>query len=378
LTPTRIRATAALALLLFDSAVSHAADSAPLVVAEAKPAPELDALFQNRDGWIGGDGVYSVALSPAKTLWLFSDTFVGSVRDGKRTGVTMVNNTVGIQTGRGADARVTFAVGKSANGKPAAVVVPADGLGWFWLNAGAVADGKLFVFLARIEKTAGKGAFAFKQVGQEFAVVANPDDDPAAWRVKQQPLHCTDVSPKRTVLFGCATMRVGDDLYVYGLDEEGAGVARKKHMIVARVPAKSVDDQSAWRFFRDGEWQTDFRACTRLADGIANEYSVSYLPERKCFVAVYSESNLSPRILARTADAPQGPWSNPVVLYECPEAGWDKRIFCYAAKAHPTLAGENELVVSYVANSHDFAHTLKDDRLYWPRFVRVKLRSSSP
>jgi hypothetical protein len=351
------------------------ADPAPLTVAEAKPAPELDALFQRRDGWIGGDGVYSVALSPAKTLWLFSDTFVGSVRDGKRTDAKLVNNTVGVQVGHGADAKVTFAVRKGADEKPVALIAPADGPGWFWLNAGAVADGKLYVFLAHIEKTTGKGAFGFKQVGQQLAVVSNPDDEPTAWRVKQLPLPCTDVSPRRSILFGSATLRVGDDLYVYGLDEEGTGLARRKSMIVARVPAKSVEDPSAWRFFRDGEWQSEFRACTKLADGIANEYSVSYLPKRKCFVAVYSESMLSPRILARTADAPQGPWSKPVVLYDCPEARWDKQIFCYAAKAHPMLAADDELVVSYAANSHDFWQTIKDARLCWPRFVRVKLRS---
>ena len=55
----------------------------PPVVKSAVPAPELDALFQRTDGWIGGDGAYSVAVSPKRTLWLFSDTWVGKVRDGR-------------------------------------------------------------------------------------------------------------------------------------------------------------------------------------------------------------------------------------------------------------------------------------------------------
>ena len=104
---------------------------------------------------------------------------------------------------------------------------------------------------------------------------------------------------------------------------------------------------------------------------------MSYLPKFGQYVAVYSELALSPRILARTSSSPWGPWSKPTPIYTCPEAGWDKRIFCYAAKAHPVLASENELVISYVANSTDFWHVARDARLYWPRFVRVQLSETN-
>ncbi len=102
---------------------------------------------------------------------------------------------------------------------------------------------------------------------------------------------------------------------------------------------------------------------------------MSWLPEFKRYVLIYTEAGLSPRILARTAAAPWGPWSAATEIYRCPEAGWDKRIFCYAAKAHPAVSGNSELVVSYVANSFDIRQVIADARLYWPRFVRVPLRS---
>ncbi len=63
---------------------------------EAEPAPELDALFARTSGWIGADGDYSVPLDKNRTLWLFSDTFVGEVKDGKRVGATMINNSAAI------------------------------------------------------------------------------------------------------------------------------------------------------------------------------------------------------------------------------------------------------------------------------------------
>ena len=77
---------------------------------KGRPAPEMDALFQQTNGWIGGDGAYSVALTPERTLWLFSDTWVGNVRDGRRTNVTMVNNTLALQNGRGTNANLQFIV----------------------------------------------------------------------------------------------------------------------------------------------------------------------------------------------------------------------------------------------------------------------------
>ena len=104
----------------------------PPVVKSAARVPELDALFARTEGWIGADGAYSVALSSGRTLWLFSDTWVGEIREGRRTGATIVNNTVGVQETLGEP--VTYTVARDGAGKPSALIVPADGRGWFWLG----------------------------------------------------------------------------------------------------------------------------------------------------------------------------------------------------------------------------------------------------
>jgi hypothetical protein len=73
------------------------------------------------------------------------------------------------------------------------------------------------------------------------------------------------------------------------------------------------------------------------------------------------------------ASTPFGEWSPPQVIYKCPEADWDQKIFCYAAKAHPSLSSNpDELIVTYVANSSDFSQMANDTRLYHPRFLRLK------
>jgi hypothetical protein len=61
-------------------------------------------------------------------------------------------------------------------------------------------------------------------------------------------------------------------------------------------------------------------------------------------------------------------------VYRCPEMNWSPKVFCYAAKAHPELtSAPDELLISYAANSWNFWDLFNDARLYWPRFVRVKL-----
>jgi hypothetical protein len=347
----------------------------PLSFGEAEPLPKINAVFERKDGWIGADGAYSVALSVQRRLWLFSDTWVGSVRDGKRYDATIVNNSVALQDGSGNAAKLRFVIRQNADRKAAALFTPADGRGWFWLQAGVYTNNKLYLLLSQVEKTGDPGVFGFQQIGQTLGIVANPDDEPTSWRLEQRKLPCTIFSPERQLTFGAAILPDGDFLYVYGTDEEINARRRDRSLIVARVRASALEDFAAWRFYRQDHWDSDCRAASRMAGGMASECSVSYLPTFQRYVLVYTEGGLSARILARTASSPVGPWSTPTVLYRCPEASWDKRIFCYGAKAHASLAARDELVVSYVANSFDFWQVAADARIYWPRFIRVKVHA---
>jgi Domain of unknown function (DUF4185) len=359
-------------VIVWVTLASPALGAEPPVVKSAAPAPDLDALFERADGWIGADGAHSVALSPKKTLWLFSDTWVGKVRDGRRTDATIVNNTVGVQEGTGG--RVTYTIVRGQDGKPAALIAPADGRGWFWLQAGAADRGRLSLFLNQVEKTDDKGVFGFRSVGLWLGTVADADKPPDSWRVEQVKMPNAVFTKDRWLAWGAAVLRVGDDLYVYGTDERRGKGPPDRRMVVARVPAASVGTFADWRYFRDGAWAEDFRNPSPLAGEIASEYSVT--PFGKRYLAVYTERGLSPRIMGRTADRPWGPWSAPAVLCECREMGRDKKLFCYAAKAHPALSSGRDLVVSYVVNSFDFWQVAREAKLYWPRFVRVTLAPS--
>lgn len=338
--------------------------------------PEWNARFEQKQGWIGGDGAYSVGLKPDRVAWLFSDTWIGKIQDGKRFDATIVNNTLAIQTGRDAKAPLEFVVRRNDQQKAEAFVTPKNGRGWYWLFSAASLEDRLLMFLAQIEKTNDPGVFGFRQIDQWLGVVKNPHEHPLKWQIEQWPVPFVSFTPERNTTFGAATVIADGYFYIFGTDEEVAGKNRSRHLIVARAPVTQADNFNAWRFFANGEWVKDHRQATRIAGDMASEGSVSYLPVLKQFVLVYTDRGLSDKIMIRTAANPCGPWSEATQVYTCPKMKTDKNLFTYAAKAHPMVSADDELVISYVVNSFDFWQVARDAKLYWPRFVRVKFSTT--
>jgi len=132
----------------------------------------------------------------------------------------------------------------------------------------------------------------------------------------------------------------------------------------------SFDD---WRFWANGKWQRDFRASTPVYPEAPSEASVSYWPALKKFVLVHTDG-IWGKVILRTADKPEGPWSDAVLLYECPEIKYPAKVFCYAGKAHPQLSSSrDELIITYASNSFDVGEVIRDARLYFPHFIRTKI-----
>ncbi len=334
--------------------------------------PEYDALFTKTDGWTGADGAYSLPLTDEVTLWLFSDTWIGDIVDGKHKDATMVNNSIALQAGKNpAAASAKFFWRTTKEGKSAAFVKPDDGTGWFWIFDGIVANGKLYLFLMQIIKTDEESVFGFKHIGTSLAEVENPYDDPLEWRIQQYKVPYGRYSKGGNMFFGSAVMRDGDFIYIYGASEDWSKGMGGRSMIVARVPSDKLIDFEQWRFLSDGKWQADIIGVSKLFNGTATEYSVCYQPKIKQYVVVYTENGMSKNIMMRMSLTPTGPWSGAYKVYGCPEAEWHKTYFCYAAKAHPEISAEDELIVTYVCNSTDFWQMAADARIYRPRFLKI-------
>jgi hypothetical protein len=344
------------------AALSLRAAAAP--AGPATPAPELDALFQRTNGWIGADADYSIPLDSRTTLWLFGDSFVGEVRDGKRRNAKMINNSIALQSGGGAP---QFFYRTNSGGEPAAVFTPPDSTNtFFWPWDGIRTRRGLFVFLSQVRHTDAKSVWGFEAFAAWLAFVSNPDDPPASWKITLKRELFADFSKRPATAYGWSVVKHQDFIYIYGT-AAGAGGAT-----MARVPEEALDDFPRWRFYSAGQWQEDPRAATAIFSDTPPEGTVRWAPVLGRFVAVYSP-DIFGDIVLRESDTPSGPWSGRRVIYHCPEMKPSTRLFCYAGKAHPELGGAGELIVTYAVNSNNFSDLFNDPSLYWPRFLRLKV-----
>ncbi|MCC6485434.1 MAG: DUF4185 domain-containing protein [Armatimonadetes bacterium] len=337
----------------------------------AVPAPEIDRMFQRTRGWTGADGAFNFDLGNKRTLWLFMDTFAGSVKDGRRISSTLIHNSVGIETHK----RVNFFFAESPEGGSSALFKPPEGAGYLWPFAGVRGEKELSFFAMRVKPSGAGGPFGFHIFGQYLARVTDLHPSPKEWKVSYKRFPFCSFADDGSLFYGCATLRSNGFIYIYGQDNRRANLSSPgpSAMVVARVQEGDMSNFDRWEFYKDGQWQKDFRKASHLLPDIPTEYSVTWDGKTKKFVCIYMEGGISGEIALRRSPHPWGPWSEPERIYSCPEKIWREGVFCYAAKAHPHLSAPGELVISYVANSSRFEDLFEDARLYWPRFVRVKL-----
>ena len=352
---------------------SSGTQSSQMPAISARELPQYDALFRRQSGWTGADVASTVAISPGVTLWLFGDTWVGDIEGGKHVRATMVNNSFALQRGNAPpDARVEFFSSRPGTEKPTTLVTPSEG-GFFWVQSGVLVRKGLFLFAMRVEKQ-GKAndAFGFRVAGSYLLSVQGPPERPDRWQVRQHALPwCHPDAKGNGVFLGAAVMKHAGFVYIYGCEEDRAGRLPAKHAVLARVPEDRLADLRAWRFAGEAGWLAPGEKPRRLFTPAANEYSVSWQPGPRRFVAVFTPGGLSRKIQVRLATAPEGPWEEPLTVYTCPEPHPGK-MFCYAAKGHPELSGDNDLIVTYATNGWDFWYTAGHADLYWPHFIELQ------
>jgi hypothetical protein len=407
-----VKAFAFALMILIALRTSHLFAEEPLT--RVTPDAEWNAVFDRTDGWTGADCAGSVDLGDGRTLWMFGDTWIGKIRDGKRQpGATMVNNSIAVHpTDKAAPwrapdpRRIQFLWGpQDKQGRPTAWVVPPPIAGqtesgedrdWFWCNGGGIVtthepekSRRLFVFLFRVRRDPhGKGVWAFTTVGTSLAVVDNVSDPPQRWRPRIFDIPRTGrmAQGSRTqgpleILWGMSAidrsaLKDAGGVLIFGTRLDLPFVTS---LIAARAPGEAIERFDDWRFCA-GPNAFDLRllAARPLAKGLVSEFSVEKLEDRgrPIWVLVQSEAFLGKRILVRTAPQPEGAWSAPGTIYPgtiytVPEVVKNHNYFTYAAKGHASLSRPGELLVTYLVNSQNFGDLVTDTTIYRPKFLRV-------
>lgn len=321
----------------------------------ASPSRDHDATFeQTGPGWIGGDSTYSVELPDGRTLWLFSDSFIGEVTESgaRKPGLTMVHNALVAEDDSG---RLSTRTGEG----PESFFPDPGEKTYYWVQDAKVEGGELVVFLSRT-KEVGKEGFEWER--NALARVSLPD------------LEVTEIiddagdDPWGKVAWGAGLMSTPTHTWVYGVEDLGD----KKYLHLARAPAGALTDRSTWEYLGEDGWTDDPAGTTRLTDGVANELSVT--PYRDGYVMISSDTAepFSPKIHAWTACSPTGPWRDRQTIYETPESEPENH-FTYNAHAHPELSEDGQLLISYNVNTFDFDELMSNPTLYRPKFITLDL-----
>lgn len=335
-------------------------------VAEARPnaAPEglLNAYSDTGKGWTGGDSTYSVKLRGGRTVWVFSDTFLGPVNpDGSRPITTpFVNNSFVVQRG---DSLQTVTGGTATD--PTALVPPPKN-GWYWFGAAGTsrAGQNLDIVALQFERT-GPGQWDWRWVSNHLA------------RFDSRTLKLQKLFPlpsAANVQWSAWQLRQGGYTYVYGVEDLGAS----KYQHVARVKGDELM-ASRWQYWTGTGWSEDEGSSSRVLEGVANEHSVTRWGDGYLLVTHDTTELFSKRVVGYFACSPTGPFVNPVELYQTPETGadgsyGDADIITYNSHEHPDLRRGNSMLISYNVNSLDPNGDLYADvSIYRPRFVRVTL-----
>ncbi|WP_316828624.1 DUF4185 domain-containing protein [Pedobacter miscanthi] len=352
-------------------------------------APEWTNLFNRTDGWFGGDGIYSIPLngkesSPPKakkTLFIFSDSMIGKVTDGKmQPGAKMIHNAAAVLDGNEANPDKIIFSWQSANQEPESLFMPKTPLtnpnDYYWLGDGFVnqeLNKATFIFGYRIKST-GSGAFGFAEVGNTLIKIKASEALPYQnYEQKDTPFYLDENG--ETGSFGAGiyvnTKQAGEGnpdgyIYVYGI------FGKTKQLLVARVLPAAFENYNKWSYWDGTNWQPDIKKSVAVTDQVSNELSLSQLSDGR-YALIFQQSGIGRNICMQLGKTPFGPFGKVIKLWDTTEAIELKSFFTYNAKAHPSLSKRGELLISYNVNSFDFLKDLQTNpNLYRPRFIKVK------
>lgn len=351
-------------------------EEAPFEVVSASIDPLYDGLLKFRKrGWLGADGATSVPLGDAKILWLFGDTIIGNVSpEGKRIG-TIIRNSIALHNvSRGLPGEVVY-YWDLTNAVPGSFFMAEnfEKEYCYWPLAAAAVDGELYVFAPQIY---GHDITSFSIGKLHLLRIYNPLDSPTRWSMS-----ITNLGVGGNHQHFCAAAFVEKPyIYLLGFDDGPTSDPAHRRMVLARSHIdrlKNAREHDALEFWTQTDigkmWADKPHNLATLFEPGVTETSVQFFPQWKQYCAITMDEQGIIYIIS--APSLSGPWSKPLKVFEIPEMKLNNDYFPTASKTHPELAIDpDELIITYVINTNNFLSLFTDPDIYYPRFVRVKLR----
>lgn len=328
---------------------------------------------QNGPGWTGADGTYSLPLPDGTNLWMWSDSYIGTVNSTTRmrssdlfsahNSLTILNQATGSWTTVGYPPKTT------------SYFAPTSKSDWFWQGDGIVTQPTTGTYQIKIMLTEWTGSF--KLVGHSVATLSWP----SFAIVSVTPVAGLDTS----LTWGAKILQVGSYFYIYGLKDPGTNT---KTPYVARTTSiNNLTNAAKWQFWNASQkkWLAGESNATAMSGvaAVTPEYSVDSLSYNGS--TFYLMAGMDPQhpayplwdaVTTWYSCSPQGPWTHKTTVYTAPEAGANGcktgTLVTYNAKAHTEFTDADGILMSYNVNANTGSDLVCADD-YKPRFVRVPI-----
>ncbi len=345
----------------------------------ARPDVALERLFRPRPiGYLGADVAMSIPLPSGRTLWVFGDTLVGALENGRRRFGSMPRNSAALVVDDAsglAEPQWLVPLGTGDTFVP-----PGGGSTcWFWPGTGFHHDGRAYVIGYEVAQGDGPcESLSFAITGMRLFRIEGIDRAPGDWRMTSVPF-----GPPNSKTFFCSGNLVeGGFVYLLGTTRFAEGGAEATGGVMARIPIGDLagEDPAARLevLSASSKWSgVDAEPHILFRPGVTECGLYHDVPRRRYLATTYDPREGLMRVTA--APRPEGPWCAPFVVYRVPEfRGWERH-HAYAFRMHPHLAaGADEMVFTYVVNTKGLETVLGEMDVYYPRFLRADLRALPP
>ncbi len=361
--------------------------------ASAAPRSLPGAWFPYQQGWLGGDGAYSIPLGGDRSLWIFGDTLTGAATATSRKQATgFTHNSIAISTcplRRDCTFRYYWAGMNTSKPKP---VFSAKGSDWYWPMDGFVYHGTLYEALMQMHATGAGGASGFAYSGVQLASIKNYTAPPSRWSVSYQKLNTGG-----TAIPGVSiVVREGPDGNPDPSNPHGANYAYffslvgnkriSKHLALLRLLLSELaraarPGNAPWEYLTSGAtwrpWPKDDTALPSdnaavLKPG-ASEMTIRYHRFTNQWIAVFPVGMAKAAYYCISPPI-KGPGGPPEKLYAYPEMkspnpNYTRHVFCYVAREHIELEAPGQIFFTYACNSTQEKEIIDNMNLYHPVVV---------
>jgi len=339
---------------------------ARLRVTTSQPDYEWDQVMRSYantgQGWSGSDGGESVKLPDGWIVWLYDDTYVGTVTNDRRL---FLHNTMVVENSGG----FTTLYG-DPSGQPAEFMnygLPADY--WYWSNDGVVEGDTLYVsYSAYHWRTYSE--FGFVWTGTVLA----------GFSLNNFGLESvTPLKSERGILWGVWMIDFGRYTYIYGTAATGHGLFRQTYMYVAKVPSGHILSQ--WDYFDGSTWSSNVSRIEPVTNLASSQYSVTRIGNVYVLTTMKNAFE-SPELMMYFACSPTGPFTGGKLIYDTLGHGGIYGTtgfpggYTYGAYAHPGLTSGNRMIISYDVNSSEWRIVTQNENIVRPRYLEVTISVS--